>query len=152
MNNEQVVHGPEADQPFANAETPRELHNAVGEVDQLDALIGRYDDRLTVNRKAAGRRRSHPSTGLANGDVELAHEVLSVVGDTGNRDQVMLRKIQRQATRTAPGLYSIHNPTLTPAATEVGEKPTRSRHCKRGATLHQYPGPGLPLVRSVTGP
>ena len=34
------VHRPEADQPFADVETPDELHDPVRQVDELDALIG----------------------------------------------------------------------------------------------------------------
>ena len=35
------VHRPEADQAFADVEAPDELHDAVGEIDELDALVGR---------------------------------------------------------------------------------------------------------------
>ena len=72
------VHRPEADQPFADVEPPHELHDPVGEIDELDALIGLDDERLAVNRKAADRRRCHLFDGLlANGDGRtLAHAFL----------------------------------------------------------------------------
>ena len=47
------VHRPEADEPLADVEAPDELHDPVGEIDELDPLIGLHDDRLAVNRQAA---------------------------------------------------------------------------------------------------
>ena len=61
MNSAQVVCiDQRLDQPFADVESTRELHDAVGEIDELDALIGLHDDRLAVNRKAADRSPKPP--------------------------------------------------------------------------------------------
>ena len=72
------VHRPEADEPLADVEPTHELHDAIGEIDELDPLVGLHDDRLAVNRKAADSRRSHFLDGLlANGDSRtLAHALL----------------------------------------------------------------------------
>ena len=80
------VHRPQADEPFADVEPPHELHDAVGEIDQLDPLIGLDDERLAVNRKAADLRGRHLFDGpLANGDGRtLAHALLLAFGTPQN--------------------------------------------------------------------
>ena len=75
--------------PLADVEAPDELHDPVGEIDELDALIGRNDEGLAVDREAAGLRRSHVFDGLlANGDGRtLAHALLLVVRAIGMRPE-----------------------------------------------------------------
>ena len=69
------VHRPDADQPFADIALAHELHHPIGQIDHFDTLIGLDDERLAVNRQAAGIRGGHAGNGLlANGDGgALAH-------------------------------------------------------------------------------
>jgi hypothetical protein len=53
------VHRPQAHDPLADIEPADVLHHAIREIDELDPLIGLDDDRLPMNRQAAGLRRSH---------------------------------------------------------------------------------------------
>src|SRR5262249_8486350 len=110
---------------FFDVELFRELHNPVGEIDQLDALIGGDHDRLTVDRQTACLRGRHIFDGcFANGDGRaFAHEVLSGVGVAQKNDQVMLRKTGLYWQQSRNRLYSAHNLTLTPGEPrEVGWK------------------------------
>jgi hypothetical protein len=76
------VHRPEADETLAHVEFPDEFHHGLGEVDELDALLGLDDQGFAVNRQAANRRRCHLLDRLladSHGRT-LAHSVLSVCG------------------------------------------------------------------------
>ena len=49
------VHRPEAHQPFADVEAANEFHHEIGEVHQLDALVGLDHNGFAMNRKAGNR-------------------------------------------------------------------------------------------------
>ena len=53
------VHGPEADQTLADVELPCEVHDPVGQVHQLHALVGFDDERLAMDGQTADRRGGH---------------------------------------------------------------------------------------------
>src|SRR5262245_29203758 len=95
------VHRPEADETFLDVELASKLHDPVGEIDQLDALIGGNDDRLTMNRETASLRGNHLVDGrFANGNGRaLAHGSPLVSLKYQKNDQVMLRKITRSGNR-----------------------------------------------------
>src|SRR5205823_14979532 len=98
------MHRPEADEPFADVEPAHELHDAGGEIDQLDPLIRLHDEGLAVNRQAAGLRRSHVLYGrLANGDGRtFAHAFLSAGGCVSavrTRTLYVTHKLGHEATR-----------------------------------------------------
>src|SRR5207245_10228237 len=98
------MHRPEANQPFADVEPAHELHDAAGEIDQLDSLLRLHDEGLAVNRQAAGLRRSHVLHGrLANGDGRtFAHAFLSARGSGSTvrtRTLYVTQKLVREATR-----------------------------------------------------
>mgnify|MGYP003694140091 CR=1 FL=1 len=96
------VHRPEADQPFADVETPDEFHDPVGQIDELDALIGLDDERLAVNRQVADRRADATSStgfrGRSDGRT-LAHALPQLAPiircPVAANDQTMLRKNER---------------------------------------------------------
>ena len=61
------VHRPDADEALAHVAAANEVHDAVREVDHLDALVGLHDERFTVNRQAAGLRGRHRLDGVLAG-------------------------------------------------------------------------------------
>src|SRR3954447_25389796 len=126
------VHRPEADQPLADVEPAHEFHDAVGEIDQLDALIGLDHEGLTMNRKAADHRAGHLlDRRLPDGDSRtLAHALpLRMRSEKARtRTGYVTRKLTNQATpvysraRAALSARRADNPTLAPAATRSGCK------------------------------
>ena len=50
------VHRPEADETLTNVESPGELHHPIGQIHELDSLIGLDHNGLAVNRQAADIR------------------------------------------------------------------------------------------------
>src|SRR5262249_20160074 len=128
------VHRPEADEAFADVELPHELHDADGQIHELDPLIGLNHDRLAVDDDPADLRRCHVfDRPLANGDGRaLAHAVSSCMCQ--QRTDLYCLSVQEPTNVTqkrrsvATLLYSgrsshdehSDNLTLTPAATRSG--------------------------------
>src|SRR5207302_1092321 len=66
---------------------PHEFHHLLGEIDQLDALIGRDDEGLTMNRQTARLHSRHVlDWPLAHGDGRtFAHYASSLVRGRNSR-------------------------------------------------------------------
>ena len=71
------VHRPERDLPFADRERPHELHDAIGQIEDLDAIARGDDEVFSVNDEAAGAGRGDVGDGaLAQGHRgPLAHQI-----------------------------------------------------------------------------
>src|SRR5262249_57548735 len=120
------VHRPEAHEPFADVEASHEFHDAIGQIHQLDALIGAHQDRFPVNRKAGYRGGCDLfDRTLTHGDGRTFAHALLVVGRPVC-DQAMLRKISwlrqlfptrltigRSSLRRTPS--SVYRPATCPA-------------------------------------
>ena len=101
------VHRPQADQTFADVEATNAFHHPVRQVNQLEALVRLNEESLTMDRQAAGRRRSHILDGLlANGHGRtFAHAVscrLTLDGNAARAPSVLGQGVRRPGLARDP--------------------------------------------------
>ena len=107
------VHRPEADEPFADVEPPNELHDPVGEIDELDRAD--RSGRRTFRHESSGRRPVAEATSSTGFSRTVTVELLLMrssfecwLVNASRTQPVMLRKNN-----------AVRQPCYTPLATYV---------------------------------
>ena len=138
------VHRPEGDHPLFDAGVAHVRHHAIGQVDQLDAIVGLDRERVAVDHKAARGRHDLLDRGFARGhDRTLAH-LVERINETESIEHRCSPKVLGPFRRNGPLGYRAYTPLSH-----------QTPHCNNAtieSSTDAYPGRQGSWVQSPHGP